>query len=75
MGTEASLNFDPQQEQVVIAVGLVLCAIVLGLLTRRQIAAVAPGGRWESSRGRVLASVLLAAYWIVVGVQVWIIVR
>jgi hypothetical protein len=72
---EASLNFDPQQEQVVITVGVVLCAVVLVLLTRRQIAAVAPGERWESSRGRVLASVLLAAYWTVVGAQLWIIVR
>ena len=75
MVVEAWLNFGPPQEQVVFAVGLLLCGVVLVLLTRRQIAAVAPRERWKFPGEGVLVLVLLAAYWIVIGVQIWMIVQ
>lgn len=72
---DASLSFDPQQQRVVIALGLVLCAGALALLTRRQIAVSEHGERSKLSRARVLVTILLAAFWVVVGVQLLVMVR
>ena len=63
-------------EQAVTVVGFVLCALVLVLLTRRQVAVVTLGERPSGSRrGTVLLGVLLAAYWTVVGLQLWVVAR
>ena len=72
---DASLNFSSQQQRVVMALGLALCAVILVLLTRRQIAAFDPSERWKFAREGMLTVVLLAAFWVVVAVQLVVMVR